>query len=276
MNFLFFGSTGRIGKLVLEVLRDGNNEVFFASRHGISAPNGDFRKYADWRPSHVDHPMIVVDASVDLSSEGALRLHEQIKASVIEALLSQDAVTSYIGFSSGAAQFSEKLIQDSKYREYARLKRKMEDFLKGLEIPVFYPELFTLIGPISYQTKSTGWVNVLDKCLNDLKVTIAEPFELRSWVAEDTLFQYLRAFISAPDGQHFGALIDGCFCLQDIVDLVSSAKNKQIVVEGKESEKWLATAYINQNRSYFMRDYDIKATPNFNKQITSLLDIQNQ
>lgn len=245
-KYIFYGSTGKIGNLLASVLPVeneciyvGRNEVLFNSKlsHEVS-----IKSILD-----EGHNIFFIDLSIDYQSIEAMEKHEQIKTNMLDKLKKTSQLKAYVGISSGAAQFRDELILDPFKLKYAQLKRKRKNHIEGLGVPYFFPEIFTLIGKKSYQYKKIGWVKIMDECLTSNEVCIGDPNEPRSWVSEDRLILAMKNFINKPESSVEGGLVDGVFCLQNIVDILRDELNKKIHVKPKVVAKWLTTTYLNQS-----------------------------
>jgi len=247
MKFLFYGATGRMGSLLHHWLpRD--SKIIYGDRIGIylDPAKKDYQGFE--KILKTKSPIIFVDLSLDYSSVDAMINHELIKTMNIGALKKSGQLFAYVGASSGASQFPDSAILSQFYMHYANLKRQRKLFLKSLEIPFFYPDIFTLIGQSSYGQKTVGWVDVMDTCISSDEVCIGYPLELRSWVSESKLLHEMTQFISHPIHQIEGGITEGVFCLQDIVEIVQQCLNKKVSVKSKSCSRWLSVAYLNQSR----------------------------
>jgi hypothetical protein len=200
-----------------------------------------------------------------------MQKHEQDKTNMLKLLKKSGQLQAYIGASSGAAQFSDEFILDPFKLKYAQLKRERKEFIRLLEVPYFFPDIFTLIGKKSYQYKNIGWVDVMDSCLNSNEVYIGNPNEPRSWVSEDNLIEAIRIFIDRPETSVEGGIVDGVFCLRNIVDIFEGAFNKKIVIRSKAVARWLSTSYLDQSGTqpplnHELNFKDIILTLAFNKE----------
>jgi hypothetical protein len=168
---LLFGASGRLGMLVESRLISRGYKIIKAQRgwtesqiFEVLIDNGVFKD-----PSKV---IGFCDCSIDYRSSKLFYEHESIKSNVMERLHIDGVLGFYLGFSSGIVEFDDHLIFDSFKLKYKIQKLSRLKLLKKFGIPFFFPKIFTIIGPISYSMKSTGWVSILDKCVDDIIVDI--------------------------------------------------------------------------------------------------------
>jgi hypothetical protein len=245
MNTIFYGSSGRVGGLINLSNLDG--KIFYAKRDGQFQINNLFIDKDSLIRELTGQRIKFIDLSIDYSGLENMVEHENQKKILFEELLNVSLFDSYIGMSSGAAQFLPSIIEGEFFKKYSILKKSQECFLNSLDIPVFFPQLFTLIGKRSFEFKTTGWVNIVEQAKVSRTIEISDPYELRSWVSEATLTGYLDKFLKSPGGKLMGAVVDGNFCLAQLVDIVDSFyfHQSKIVIK-KGLKKWLPVAYINQ------------------------------
>jgi hypothetical protein len=244
INTIYYGASGRIGGLLEENQIKGR--VFFAKRGGWFQENGLLIQQEQLLRDIYGHGVRLIDFSIDYSNSSNMLLHEQQKKDFFEILLEVTKVQCFVGISSGAAQFPLHIIKNEFYKKYSQFKSEHSKFLDSLNIPVFYPQLFTLIGKRSFSYKTTGWVNVIEQAKNGGIVEISDPYELRSWVSEVTLQRYILNFLNNPSGKFFSAIVDGNFCLYELVEIINRLSGNQSQIRINKKSKWLPIAYINQ------------------------------
>jgi hypothetical protein len=245
INTIFFGQSGRIGKLIINSnLLNGN--LFFAKRDGQFISENRLIDQNELIKISENNQVQFVDLSIDYSSSENMIAHENLKNLFFKKLIDKSPLISYIGISSGAAQFPLYEIQDSFYREYARFKNENLVYLESLNIPIFYPQIFTLIGQCSFGKKDIGWVNVIEQARRNFVVNISDPLELRTWVSEKTLIKYLANFFIHPDKKIVSTIKDGEFCLADLVNIVENFYKIKCQIKIDKKEKWLPYAYVDQ------------------------------
>lgn len=252
INTIYYGASGRIGGLLEESQIKGR--IFFAKRGGWFQENGLLIEQEQLLRDIYGHAVRLLDFSIDYSSSSNMLLHEQQKKDFFEKLLEVAQVQCFVGMSSGAAQFPLHIIENEFYKKYSQFKSEHSKFLDSLNIPVFYPQIFTLIGKRSFSYKTTGWVNVIEQAKNGGIVEISDPYELRSWVSEATLQRYILNFLNNPSENFFSAIVDGNFCLYELVAIVNRLTGNQSEIRINKKNKWLPVAYINQCSSILSGD----------------------
>ena len=245
-KYIFYGFTGKIGTLLASVL-PVENECIYVGRNEVLLNPKLSHEVSIKSILDEENNIFFIDLSIDYQAIEAMEKHEQDKTNMLDKLKKSGQLKAYVGISSGAAQFSDELILDPFKLKYAQLKRKRKNHIQGLGVPYFFPEIFTLIGKKSYQYKKIGWVQVMDECLTLNEVCISDPNEPRSWVSEDRLIVTMKNFINKPESYVEGGLVDGVFCLQNIVDILQDVLNKKIHVKPKAVSKWLTTSYLDQS-----------------------------
>lgn len=247
MNNIIFGSTGRIGSLILsnQLLK---GRCYISLRDNFFFESGRTLSLDNLINEIKNEEIRFIDMSVDYTDVDLMKKHELEKRTFFEALLEKCNINCYVGMSSGAAQFSTDLISNDFYLEYSKLKCEQAAYLSKFDFPFFFPQLFTLIGKHSYSCKTLGWVSILEKLINNKEIELFDPHEMRTWVSEFTLVSFMRDFINAPKGRHTSAIMDGNFSLYSLVNCASQILNKNVAVKitSEKSKKWLKVPYVNQ------------------------------
>jgi hypothetical protein len=247
MILIIYGATGKIGTLATPALL-AEFECIYVGRTGllINQKNSNIVDLLSLVDENLEFG--IVDLSVDYTCVKSMQAHENSKTDLIDMINNTGKLKAYVGISSGAAQFSDAVFKDDFKLKYAHEKRKRKNIIKQIGVPYFYPDIFTLIGPTSSKYKNIGWVDVMNNCLYKNEVAIGKPYELRSWVSELSLIEAMKDFIRMPNHSVEGGLVDGVFCLQDIVDIIEEFLEKKIIVTTKYVNNWLSVAYVNQTK----------------------------
>jgi hypothetical protein len=247
-NIIFFGASGRIGSLLM-----GSDElsglIYYAKRENKFQIGSDVIDEDDLLARVHNQPVQFIDFSVDYKSADCFKSHEAFKKKLLIKLLRGSSLEFYMGMSSGAAQFPIDIIEDDFYKLYATSKTEHKKFLSEIERPIFFPQLFTLIGKESFRFKTTGWVDVVEKIVSKSDLVISDPYELRSWVSERTLQESMVEFLRNPKSNFFGSILDGNFSLSELVDIVSHLYGFKTQYRISKRAKWLPIAYVNQYRT---------------------------
>ena len=242
---IFFGSSGRLGSLLLDSnLINGSLYLYkkteWSINHTTKINEKELFEVARGREFRF------IDLSIDYSSIENLLKHEMQKRELLMSLSESAILQSYIGISSGAAQFPLHIIKNEYYRKYAENKKSNVDFLKLLKIPVFYPQLFTLIGLKTFSIKSLGWVSVSEQARKGGTLIISDPYENRTWASESTVLFYMSEFLRLKTKSYYSGILDNEFCLKDIVDITCRYHDVKCEIRQEKKEKWLPVAYTNQ------------------------------
>lgn len=230
-----FGATGRLGRVMLQGLDRLGVESIPVTRHMLS----NYRASGDLPV--LPERLVLVDASIDYAN---LRRHEADKQAMVEAIARRSRIELAASFSSGATDFDDALITNPFYLEYKRVKLDALAFLRSLATRVFYPKIYTLIGPASYVVKSTGWVQVLDQSCAADEVSIAHPHEPRSWVAEGCIQQLFASFVAGTRADYLEAPVCGTFRLADIVALCEARRGRSVAISRGQATPWLQVPYV--------------------------------
>jgi len=231
---LRFGKSGRLARICETAARLTHPEspFFSATRGGaFQAGQGGGVLQADqgggvWPTidallqSQANQQVLVLDASVDHSSSAALIAHESFKRETIASLGRAGVLARVIGFSSGIALIDAARIQPTAAHmlEYRCQKLAQEALFAGLACPVYLPQLFTLVGPITYAGQSAAWAQILKARLERAGGTVLnEPHARKAWVSEFHVLRTLLNFLAAPKpANHTGPLVSGEFTLAQI------------------------------------------------------------
>jgi len=204
----------------------------------------------------------VIDCSVDFRTSKTLLKHECWKYSIVMSL--KKKLKGYVGFSSGAAQFLPNEISDKTYLTYARLKRKTEKYLRRADMHVYYPQIFTVIGPVAYCRKTTGWVEIIDAGYSRGCIELTSLDQRRSWVSETDLCQTLAKFLKSsaladypPRIKQFDPLVAGDFTNQDLLDILESKLKVKPIAQTTSRKSWLNKEYRNQLNASETPEYEI-------------------
>ncbi|HEV2704040.1 MAG TPA: hypothetical protein VGV09_20610 [Steroidobacteraceae bacterium] len=252
-----FGATGRLGRVMLQSLSDLGVEAIAVTRPVLTKHIATGALPA--LPEHI----MLIDASVDYAH---LRQHEADKHTLIAALAQRTRIELVAAFSSGATDFDDALITNPSYLEYKRVKEQNLVFFQSLGARLFYPKIYTLIGPNSYGLKTIGWVSVLDQALRAGEVSIAHPNELRSWVSERAIRTLFAAFVAADHPDYLDAPVCGTFCLADIVGFCEVRRGCRLAIKPGQAAGWLQVPYVAPRPTQVGNDRNLQA------ELESLLD----
>lgn len=228
MIVLRFGSTGRLARICNTALKLAapTATVYSANRAGEFVPVQDAAglakhgSVASLMQAHAAEQVILLDTSVDHSSTANLVAHEAFKRNVIATLHSHNALAKAIGFSSGITMVNVSRIQPtaSHMLEYRTQKIAQEKLFDELACQVFMPNIFTLVGPITYNTQGAAWAQILKARLQGSPGTVLhEPDTKKAWVSEFRVFKAVSGFLAEPAPLSIkGPLVDGVFTLSEI------------------------------------------------------------
>lgn len=170
--------------------------------------------------AHAAEKVILLDTSVDHSSTANLVAHETFKRNVISTLHSNNALEKAIGFSSGITLMDSARIHVSAQHmlEYRSQKLAQEALFSALACPVFIPNIFTLVGPITYATQGAAWAQILKaRLLRSPGIVLNEPGAKKAWTSEYRIFRSVLDFLAAPAPLSTkGPLVNGKFTLSEI------------------------------------------------------------
>jgi hypothetical protein len=170
--------------------------------------------------AHPKANVLVLDASVDHSSVAALIAHENFKRDSISTLNSQERLWRAVGISSGITLIDTARIQPAATHmlEYRRQKLAQGALFGNLYCPIFLPQLFTLIGPITYAGQSAAWAHILKARLQRAGTFVLnEPHAGKAWASEFDVLRRLLDFLSAQvPANDTKPLVSGVFTLAGI------------------------------------------------------------
>jgi hypothetical protein len=238
---LIFGATGRLGRLLLQGLEDLGVEPIVVTRALLP------HYLATGTLPELPERIMLIDASVDYAN---LRQHESDKHTLIAALAERSRIELVAAFSSGATDFDDALISNPSYLEYKRVKQQNLAFFQSLGARLFYPKIYTLIGPNSYGLKTIGWVSVLEQALGAGEVSIAHPNEPRSWVSERAIRALFAAFVGDDRPDYLDAPVCGSFCLADIVAFCEARRGRRLNIKQGQAAGWLQVPYVAPHPTY--------------------------
>ncbi|MBS0229046.1 MAG: hypothetical protein JSS23_10175 [Proteobacteria bacterium] len=232
---LMFGATGRLGKVMMEALHERGIKPIAIGRPLLAdfASNGALPTLPE--------RLWLMDASIDYSDMWG---HEAEKHAFIAEVARHSHIGLIASFSSGAVDFDDTQILNPFYLEYKRLKQHNLAYFKSLGSRLFYPKIYTLIGPHSYCTKTTGWVHVLDHSIKFGAVSIAHPRELRSWISEACVRRSFLQFIDSGRREFLDAAVCGTFHLADVVAFCEARLGHPVTVKPRSAPSWLGAPYV--------------------------------
>lgn len=232
---LLFGGTGRLGRVMRRALDALGIDTLAIGREALS------RYLDDGVPPPLPPRLMLVDASIDYAN---LRGHEADKQAMIADIARRHEIELVASFSSGAVDFDDALITNPSYRDYKRVKQDNLAFFQSLGARLFYPKIYTLVGPSSYAVKTTGWVQVLDQATNEGAVSIAHPHEPRSWVSERGVERLFASFATGERPDYLGAPVSGTFRLADIVAFCDARHGRKVAIGPGQATPWLRVPYV--------------------------------
>ena len=232
---LVFGASGRLGKVMLDGLRELCIAPIIASRQMLAdhLANGDLPAL----PARV----LLVDASIDHAD---MRGHEAAKQALVADIALRHEIALAASFSSGVVDFDDALITAPSYRAYKQVKLDNLAFYRSLGARLFHPKIYTLIGRHSFAVKTTGWVQVLEQASVTDGVAIAHPSEPRTWVAEHCVQQLFASFVRGAATECLYAPACGTFRLADIVAWCGQRRGHQVAVRAGQATPWLKVPYV--------------------------------
>jgi hypothetical protein len=246
------GRSGRLATICRAALESAKFDIalFFMSSDGGVHSDKDglvWHSVRDFIRDHSQEKIAFIDASVDHSSLNALVLHEQLKRAVVRQLRDHGALWRAVGFSSGITCVNVDRISRSAHQmlEYRQQKLEQEMLFRSLDCPVFIPNLFTLIGRVTFERKSSAWVDVLlARLRRDESFVIHEPYSRRAWVGEVTVRENLSTFLSSESPDNYvGPMVSGQFSLFDIASQYYIDAPPLKYVLGRKSG-WLDGDYV--------------------------------
>lgn len=225
MIILRFGRSGRLARICESAMRLANTHsaVYTARRDGTFILDSDLTTQLPADAiieSLKGRAVTVIDASVDHSSTANLLAHETFKKDVLLRLRDQGVLARALGFSSGItlADASRIRAHSPHMQAYREQKLAQEELFNSLHCPVLLPNLFTLVGPITYATQGAAWAQILKaRVQRGETVALSEPHVKKAWASEFRVSRQVLAFLvaSAPESVR-GPLVDGDFTLADI------------------------------------------------------------
>lgn len=232
---LVLGATGRLGKVMLQGLNDLGITPIVATRATLAT------HAADRTLPPLPERLVLVDASIDYSD---MVRHESAKQALVTDLARHHELQLVASFSSGAVDFDDALIANPFYRDYKQAKLDNLAFYRALCTRLFYPKIYTLVGPNSFAVKTTGWVQVFEQASHADDVAIAHPLEPRSWVSESCVRRVFTSFVAGTDHDLLGAPVCGTFRLQDIVAFCEARRGRKVAVRQGQATPWLSVPYV--------------------------------
>lgn len=230
MIILRFGVAGRLATICKRALAMVYpNGIFYHYSRGIgfvAESAGEIGAYFNtleecigpWR----DQKVVVIDSSVDHSTTENLIVHEDYKREVIRRLDQAGLLKKVVGFSSGISMLGIDRIDSSATHmlEYRAQKLHQQSVFANLSCPIYLPNLFTLVGSVTYARQNAAWAQILKARIERSRtVELHEPWSRRAWVSESSVFKSVLAFLTddAPICVR-GALVDGVFTLAEIAE----------------------------------------------------------
>jgi hypothetical protein len=222
---LRFGKSGRLARVCESAARLIYPEsLFFNATRGRTF-QGD-RSGSEWPTveallrSQPNQQVLVLDASVDHSSTEAMIAHEDFKRKTLTALNRAAVLDRVVGFSSGITLVDATRIRATATHmlEYRRQKLAQEELFVSLPCAWYLPQLFTLVGPITYANQSAAWAQILKARLDRVSdAVLNEPHVRKAWTSELHVLRTLLDFLSAVrPANRTGPLVSGEFTLAQI------------------------------------------------------------
>jgi hypothetical protein len=217
-----FGKSGRLARICEAALRIAHPQspVVSASRDRAFTSDADGAQWHDIKSTLRERSVervLLIDASVDHTSSTALIEHEEFKRETIRQLKEANVLLMAIGFSSGIATVDPMRIRPTAthMHEYRRQKLMQEELFLTLNCPCYLPQLFTLIGPLTYAGQNAAWARILKARLErEPEIVLDEPLAVKAWVSEYTVLRTLIDFLSSYSPPSFtGPLVAGSFTL---------------------------------------------------------------
>ncbi len=228
MKVLRFGKSGRLARIAQRACEAAYPNVEFCTQQrsggylqeSTDVPGQFHPSLQSCMQAWQDSPVVVIDASVDHSGIESLLQHEAQKRDEIVWLERRGLLAKAVGFSSGIALLDLHQIDSgaSHMLAYRAQKRLQQELFAKLRCPSFQPNLFTLVGPITYSRQSAAWAQILRARLAGTSdLLLHEPLVRRFWVSEQRVFTLLLGFLRGTQPASIaGALVDGVFCLADV------------------------------------------------------------
>jgi hypothetical protein len=150
------------------------------------------------------------------------------------------------------------------HRLYANTKRAQKNLYQSIFKKCFFPDIFVLIGPITYRVQGAAWTTILRNALEGRPIKLSDRFGERSWVSEASVQACITKFFSTGK-LCLNALVDGQFSLDDVLDFASGHKGCHLVIEKIEMSNWLSVPYLaktNSSYNQYIGKVDINTTLN--------------
>jgi hypothetical protein len=220
-----FGKTGRIAKIAQRACEAtfSNPDFYTYQRNGgylRESTNTFYKDLESCLSNSGTSKILVIDASIDHSNIESLEAHENFKREKIMWLSREGLLCKVIGFSSGIALLNLDQIASNAFhmRLYREKKLIQQDYFSSLRCQIYLPNIFTLVGPITYSHQAVAWAQVLkSRLISESNFLINEPYTKRLWVSEHRLFTSLMHFMRMQTPRDVtGPLIEGIFTLDQI------------------------------------------------------------
>ena len=241
---ILLGSTGRIGRIVASEAAKAGLTIGKVDRSGTVLVDGTACGNI-WDPEFdTGCRLHLADCSIDYSSPEKMVSLEIRKRALIASLAERGQLAAYLTISSGAVEFDDSLIQSDFHLKYKRQKLANEELAKALGNVSYSPRIYTLIGPETFQVKSVGWVNVVERCLSGSSVAIDARNEPRSWVSERLLSQKVADWLRGSLNPIVETPNCGIFHMSEIAAHMQSRLKKRIDVVVAAMDGWLTVPYV--------------------------------
>jgi hypothetical protein len=222
---LRFGKSGRLARIFQTAIQlaHPSARIYTSNRASEFVADADAIRHTTLDSLLYANPgekFLWLDASIDHSSTENLIAHEAFKRQALSTLSSHQLLNSAIGVSSGITLIPVKRIQISATHmlEYRDQKLAQERQFASLACPIFLPNLFTLVGPITYASQSAAWAQILKaRIVRAANTVLNEPQTRKAWTSEFHVFQTVLNFLTATAPMSStGTLVSGAFTLADI------------------------------------------------------------
>jgi len=249
---LRFGMNGRLATICSKALSVVHPyaSMIFANRSQVFHSQAGSHAWDDIESLVRGFPnqrVLLVDASVDHTSIAAMVAHEEFKRKVLKYLNSVGALDRAIGFSSGITCFDATRIRCDAIQmlEYRRQKLAQQESFSSLRCPIYLPNLFTLVGPITYSGQGAAWAQVFKaRCEQRHGIVLNEPHTRKAWVSEFSVLRTLLNFLSTDIAVNFvGPLVCGEFTLAGIAAGDENPIPKITYAQGA-GKGWLLDDYL--------------------------------
>lgn len=241
---ILLGSTGRIGRLVASLCKMQQRQFAVADRRGDVFLDGRLISNLWTGLSELGDSISIADCSIDYSSIPNMQELEAKKRGLVNGLACEQRLVSYLTISSGAVDFDDALIKSEFYLAYKYEKLRNDDLAAAVGCNAYSPRVYTLIGKESFHRKGTGWVNVIEQCLQKKAVIIDERNELRSWVSEQTLQLEIAKWLRGQAASASLRPISGHFSMGQIVHIMENLLQEVISIEYMKMDGWLSAPYL--------------------------------